>query len=906
MRLALDLSLNARRGGGAPGPYIVATLETILESASVGDLWATLSTVNKPDDWGDDAYTITADPDSVAQLDGADDTLLEVGAALDFETASSHSVQVTNTPTGPYDPITLTINLPVGNVIEAPVNLVAPAITGTAEVGQTLSCSTGTWTDMAAGSYAYAWEADGTPIDGATASTYALSESDAGAVITCVVTATNVTDSASEESAATAEVAMLTVAAITEGFVYGLQSGDTSRAVPFSGVALGLTGDVEIRLLYEDNSVHTDWTTVATIAAGAWSGTPTINKTSNGWVTLEARCDGLPAYVVTRDELFGVGWKVAAYGQSQMEHAFTYQDVASPLTSGEAAKGSLATPHGTSGNFLERFSVNSAYHSDGARYFLKQWLAYGDDTPICIVAHALNGTSPLEMIDDAEAGRDWDDDDVSLDTLAGSDPSAVMWQWISSIVGQNQENVLDATFYGTGVLAADHSFDDVYPAGYGKILSPATRATTTSTGPFDTDQTNYAVKRADQVAWFVDESGTIGPYVSDMQIEAAGGPHQDRGEIKGSPLLGVRLAMAFARHVGLDTSTNPSIGSPEFNEGRTTITLTVTLPNGGTLTTDGADSAVTGFEVQDGGTGSWTRSGFTAAIADGDVVLTKTSGAWSAGTKIAYHRSGDTNGGPMSYGTDGPSEATLLAGVLYETYALDILGLGLPIAPMASTVVQSLAGAAPTVANIVTESTGDTLAGYTAAAGSNRMLHVHLAYEDTADPKASDPGMTWGVVSLIRLEHANITAFGGGAIYYLLEADFPSGATGDIVASYTDGPPQQRVITAKTVIGGNQAEPVHEIATNSSASSLSDSITPASDNSLIIASAFSSSPSYFTWTNGETEQTEVRTASTMGSSVATLEADAEATTVGYNSTSSDGTTPLSGRHVLISVAIAPA
>jgi hypothetical protein len=84
---------------------------------------------------------------------------------------------------------------PVGSaatvaIFGPPANTTPPAITGTPSVGQTLSCSTGTWTDSPT-SYQYAWLRDVEPIPGATAASYLVTASDAGHDLTCEVTATN-------------------------------------------------------------------------------------------------------------------------------------------------------------------------------------------------------------------------------------------------------------------------------------------------------------------------------------------------------------------------------------------------------------------------------------------------------------------------------------------------------------------------------------------------------------------------------------------------------------------------------------------------------------------------------------------------------------------------------------------
>lgn len=67
-------------------------------------------------------------------------------------------------------------------------NTVAPAVTGTPQVGQTLTCSTGTWTNSPT-SYSYAWRVGG--VTQGTASTYVVQSGDVGSTIVCLVTARN-------------------------------------------------------------------------------------------------------------------------------------------------------------------------------------------------------------------------------------------------------------------------------------------------------------------------------------------------------------------------------------------------------------------------------------------------------------------------------------------------------------------------------------------------------------------------------------------------------------------------------------------------------------------------------------------------------------------------------------------
>lgn len=87
----------------------------------------------------------------------------------------------------------------LGAAVPPPVNTVAPSISGTLNIGQTLTASTGTWSGSP--TYTYQWKRGGVDIGGATASTYATVLADLGATITVTVTATNAGGQASATSA---------------------------------------------------------------------------------------------------------------------------------------------------------------------------------------------------------------------------------------------------------------------------------------------------------------------------------------------------------------------------------------------------------------------------------------------------------------------------------------------------------------------------------------------------------------------------------------------------------------------------------------------------------------------------------------------------------------------------------
>jgi hypothetical protein len=102
--------------------------------------------------------------------------------------------------------------LAMGNAITAglssilpPANTSAPAVTGTATVGSTLTVTNGNWNYVPT-NYAYQWMRGVTPISGATSSTYVIATADKTYALSCVVTATNAAGSTPISSNATAAI----------------------------------------------------------------------------------------------------------------------------------------------------------------------------------------------------------------------------------------------------------------------------------------------------------------------------------------------------------------------------------------------------------------------------------------------------------------------------------------------------------------------------------------------------------------------------------------------------------------------------------------------------------------------------------------------------------------------------
>jgi Fibronectin type III domain len=116
-----------------------------------------------------------------------------------------------------------------------PSNTVAPAVTGTATFGQTLSTTNGTWTGVPAPTFTYQWQRASVNISGATSSTYTLVSADVGSTIRCVVTATNAISSVASNSNSTASVAAAVPGAPTIGTATA--TGATTATISFTAPA---------------------------------------------------------------------------------------------------------------------------------------------------------------------------------------------------------------------------------------------------------------------------------------------------------------------------------------------------------------------------------------------------------------------------------------------------------------------------------------------------------------------------------------------------------------------------------------------------------------------------------------------------------------------------------------------
>lgn len=161
----------------------------------------------------------------------------------------------------------------LGGIPAAPVNTVAPSISGTPTVGEELTAANGTWTGYPAPGYSYQWNRDSAAISGATAANYTLVGADEGTNITVTVTASNSEGSASETSGPVGPVAPAPAAPVNTAAP--VISGTPTVGQELSCTTGTWTGNPTPTYAYE-------WQADGTPIAGATSSTYTLQAAEEG------------------------------------------------------------------------------------------------------------------------------------------------------------------------------------------------------------------------------------------------------------------------------------------------------------------------------------------------------------------------------------------------------------------------------------------------------------------------------------------------------------------------------------------------------------------------------------------------------------------------------------------------
>jgi hypothetical protein len=109
----------------------------------------------------------------------------------------------------------------------APINVVAPAVSGVVQVGMTLSVSDGSWINSPVPPYSYQWRRNGVAIAGAIGQNHTLVTADAGTFISCAVTASNAVGSTVAVSASVGPILAASSGTATPVTTFSLTSTTT-------------------------------------------------------------------------------------------------------------------------------------------------------------------------------------------------------------------------------------------------------------------------------------------------------------------------------------------------------------------------------------------------------------------------------------------------------------------------------------------------------------------------------------------------------------------------------------------------------------------------------------------------------------------------------------------------------
>jgi len=222
-------------------------------------LFAITTTIADANGLGTFSYQWSADGSAVSGATSNSYLLTQADVGKAFSVTVSYADGI-----GFPESLTSTATSAVANVNDPPVGTVT--ITGTTTQGETLTASASITDEDGIGTFSYQWKADGVAISGATNTTYLLTATEAGKLITCTVSYTDGQGTAeSLTSAATAEIA----------------GPPTGTVVITGNTTFGSVLTADTSSIGEPNGINTStlsyqWKRGTTVISGATSSTYTL------------------------------------------------------------------------------------------------------------------------------------------------------------------------------------------------------------------------------------------------------------------------------------------------------------------------------------------------------------------------------------------------------------------------------------------------------------------------------------------------------------------------------------------------------------------------------------------------------------------------------------------------------
>lgn len=270
-------------------------------------------------------------------------------------------------------------------------------------------------------------------------------------------------------------------------FDSGIALGGNSADITLSGT--GSSGEVvEARALSVDDggATSTAWATIATIDEnGDWSGQISAPRSAS-WYRAQVRIQSAPVVARQTTSRFGVGHVIAIWGQSEdaRVHSSFHDNTTPPALLDQEAVQYMYFEGGVQHSQVTDTTPVTAAVAAMANTFAAE--RPGDK--FAIVAHAISGTDPRDLVDDADTDRNWADD-LALHTYATADGQSVglaAWSWFAApgSLGSNYGEAFFPLFtgleqdgtpftvpgvltYGSGSTQTyDHTFTELYDPAY--------------------------------------------------------------------------------------------------------------------------------------------------------------------------------------------------------------------------------------------------------------------------------------------------------------------------------------------------------------------------------------------------------------------------------------------------------
>ena len=545
------------------------------------------------------SYTATSSPGgltgTINQSGSGNITVtgLTIDTSYTFRVTATNSIG-TGSPSAASNSIT---------AYSAPSNTVAPAVSGTATVGQTLSTTNGTWIGSSPITYTYQWQRSEFNIGGATSSTYTLVAADAENTIRCVVTGTNIYGNASANSNSTSNVAAIVPGAPTIG---------TATTISLTSATVAFTAPAS-----NGGAIIQSYT--ATSTPGSLTGT--VTQSGSGTITVSGLTTGTSyTFTVTATNIVGTGSPSAA-SNSITTYTVPVNTVAPAISGTQSYESVLSCSTGTwTGTPTPTYTYQWQRNGGNISLATSNTYTLTAFDVFNVISCIVTGTNPYGT---ASANSN---NTSSIQPIAPGEPTSII-AYTNGSTGAYVEFTAPINNGGTTITSYTATSS---PGGITGTVNQAVSGVITVTGLTSATAYTFTVTATNS-------AGTSSPSTASNSITTNNGAPN-------APTIGIATATS-------DQTANVAYTAPAFNGGATIIRYTATSnPDNitGTLTQAGSGTiSVTRLVPSTSYTFTVTATNSVGTGSPSEASNSITTSAAPAGAKNAIFGFGMT--GPTTY-----------------------------------------------------------------------------------------------------------------------------------------------------------------------------------------------------------------------------------------------------------------